>query len=108
MKKAHFKYDYESNFLIVHKNKPAKASIELGEIIIDVDKYNQVTAIEIMNPDKLWKIPKKLLKNMTDAKIKTEYRDGLFWIFLTLKLGEDVRPISIPLALERPALMACA
>ena len=59
---ADFKYDYETNCLIMHKNKPAKAGIELGEIIIDIDKYNQVTAIEIMNPDKLWSTPEKAFK----------------------------------------------
>ena len=61
---AQFKYDYETNYLLIHKNKPAKSSIELGEIVVDIDKYNQVTAIEIMNPDKLWGIPKKHLKNI--------------------------------------------
>ncbi len=105
---AHFKYDYETNYLIIHKNKPAKSSIELGEIIIDIDKYNQVTAIEITNPDKLWSIPKKHLKNIEEAKIKTQYRQGLFWIFLKLKIGEETRPISIPLSVGRSALSACA
>ncbi|MEA3229951.1 MAG: DUF2283 domain-containing protein [archaeon] len=105
---AQFKYDYEANYLLIHKNKPAKSSIELGEIIIDIDKYNQVTAVEIMNPDKLWGIPKKHLKNIAEAKIRTEYRQGLFWIFLRLKIGEEIRPISIPLSMEQSALAACA
>lgn len=105
---AQFKYDYETNYLLIHKNKPAKSSIELGEIIVDIDKYNQVTAIEIMNPDKLWGIPKKHLKNITEAKIRTQYRQGLFWIFLKLKIGEETRPISIPLSVEQSALTACA
>lgn len=108
MKDMHFEYDYEANYLLIHKNKPAKSSIELGEIIVDIDKYNQVAAVEIMNPDRLFSIPKKLLKNITEAKIKTEYRQGLFWIFLRLKIGEETKPISIPLSVERSALAACA
>ncbi|MFH1126516.1 MAG: DUF2283 domain-containing protein [archaeon] len=108
MKNISFEYDYGANYLIVHKNKPAKASIELGEIIVDIDKYNQVTAVEIMNPDKLFGIPKKALKNIDEAKIRTEYRDGMFWIFLILRIGKETRPISIPLFLEQPALAASA
>ncbi len=105
---AQFKYDYETNYLLIHKNKPAKSSIELGEIIVDIDKYNQVTAIEIMNPDKLWGIPKKHLKNITEAKIRTQYRQGLFWIIMKIKIGLVTRPISIPLSVEQSALTACA
>ena len=100
MEKIKFEYDKEANSLIIYKEKRTYASIDIGEIIIDLDKNYQLVAVEILNPDKLYKIPKKKFLEISSASMQMQQRGSILWIYIILKFKnkEEINlPVSIPL-----------
>ncbi|MCD6496606.1 MAG: DUF2283 domain-containing protein [Candidatus Aenigmarchaeota archaeon] len=104
MNKFKFMYDKEADSLVVFReDRQNHASIKFGEIIIDLDKNMNVSAIEILNPDLLYKIPKEKLSKISEASVQIQHRGQLFWIFVSLKFERAAKEqIEVPLELERP------
>ena len=105
MEKFRFRYDDESDSLVVYReDRRNHASIKFGEIIVDLDKNMNISAIEILNPDLLYNIPKDKLSRISEASINIQHRGQLFWIFMLLKFEgiEAPEQIEVPLELERP------
>lgn len=101
MKKAAFIYDREADSLIVFReDRRTHANLRLDEIIIGFDKNLQVSSVEILNPDKLYNIPKYKLSQLSSAHIRSSCRGSMLWIYLILELKnkeiEEI-PVSVPL-----------
>lgn len=107
MKECKFEYDSESNSLIVYReDRRSYNSINFGEIVVDLDKNMNPSAVEILNPDLFFGIPKKELLEISKASIRIHRRGQLSWLIIILefhgiKVEKQMR-ISIPLAIERP------
>jgi uncharacterized protein YuzE len=98
-----FQYDRHLDSLLVYKeNRKAHSSIELGEIIISLDKNSSINAVEILNPDKLFSIPKKKLMGISSASMSSQHRGNILWIHILLKLINESEPIDIPVPLAQP------
>jgi uncharacterized protein YuzE len=98
-------YDGEANSLSVYnEERKASASIRLGEIIVSLDSNYHVSAIEILNPDLLYKIDKPKLSRISSAAIQTQQRGAVLWIYVILSFSGSERPETLPvqLQLERP------
>ena len=93
-------YDSENDILYIHKKVANfKRNLDLEEIILDIDKENKVTGIEIRHASKYYKplgIAKQHLKNIIGAAIQSKYyRDGkvmVYWLFLS-KVKEVESPV---------------
>ncbi|MFA4819742.1 MAG: DUF2283 domain-containing protein [Candidatus Aenigmatarchaeota archaeon] len=101
--KAAFMYDEEANSLVIYRQqKKTSLTIDLGEVIIDLDDKMSIVAIEILNPNKILNTSKEVLQNLISADIQINSRMSTTWLYLTLKpKGEEERQISIPLPLEK-------
>ena len=98
-----FQYDREVDSLLVYReNGKTSSSIELGEIIISLDKNSKINAVEILNPDKLFSIPKKKLVGISSASMSSQQRGDVLWIHILLKFINDSEPINIPVPLAQP------
>lgn len=100
-----FVYDEEVDSLLVYReDRVNNASIKLGEIIINLDKNFNVSAIEILNPDLLYKIPKKKLMKISGASIKVQKRGSVYWIYVIIRFEDIKEPEILPvqLQLEQP------
>ncbi|NOX71079.1 MAG: DUF2283 domain-containing protein [Candidatus Micrarchaeota archaeon] len=104
MSKFKFMYDRESDSLLVYReDRKNKASVNLGEVIIDLDKNYNISAVEILNPDFLYGIPKAKLSQIKEANVKIDKRGNIFWIFIILKFegSREIEKIPLPLNLSR-------
>jgi len=105
MQEFKFQYDSESDSLVVYReDRRNHSSIRFGEIIVDLDKNMNISAIEILNPDLLYNISKEKLSKISEASIKIQHRGQLSWIFMQLKFEGTETPeqIEVPLELEKP------
>lgn len=105
MVKAGVIYDSEADSLLVYREgKKGNSSIDLGEIIITLDKELHVTAIEILNPDMNYKISKQDLEKVVAADIQINERHPMVWIYVTLYLANKkaLETFTLPLNLEKP------
>lgn len=105
MQKFKVIYDKESDSLLVYReDRQNYASIKFEEIIIDLDKNLRVSAIEILNPDLLYDIPKEKLMKISEASIQIRQRGQLFLIFVILNFDniEESEKLPVTLQLEQP------
>lgn len=77
-------YDSKGDSLFIHKKKiKTRFSIELGDnYVIDIDGNGNVCGVEIFNTSKLFKVPKCLLKKITNSTIAVKRSGNLILIFL--------------------------
>ena len=104
MQKFKFMYDEEADSLTVYRDdRKNNASIKFGEIIVDLDKNYNISAIEILNPDLLYDIPKNKLGKIREASVQIQHRGQLFWIFIMLKFKgiKEIEKLQVPLQLEQ-------
>jgi|SRR3989344_4406514 len=104
MSKSKFIYDPEVDSLMVYKEKQRiYGNVSLGEIIVGFDSEYNVVSVEILNPDILFSIPKKMLESINSASIKWQNRKSLILISIHLVFNnkeEITIPITLPV--EKP------
>ena len=104
MVKAGVIYDSQADSLLVYREeKKGSFSIDLGEIIITLDKDMHITAVEILNPDILYNISKQDLEKVVGADIQINERQPIIWICISLQLKNQktLETLRVPLSLER-------
>ena len=105
MNKFKFIYDKDVDSLTIYKeNRKTHWSIRFGDMIIDLDKNYNISAIEILNPDSLFQIPKKLLNQISSVSLKVYNRGNILvmLILLRFKSVEEASKLLLPLPLEKP------
>ena len=106
MKEMSFIYDREADSLFLFReDRVEDSSIGMGEIIIGFDKGLNLASLEILNPDKLYKIPKSHLSKLRKARMQASCRGSVLWIHLELEMEQESKEIPISIPLERP--LAC-
>ncbi|HIG97255.1 MAG TPA: DUF2283 domain-containing protein [Candidatus Aenigmarchaeota archaeon] len=100
MVKAKMIYDPVVDSLFVYKEgSKIYGNISLGEIIVGFDKSLNVVSVEILNPDMLFNIPKKMLESAVSASLRWQGRKSLILIYIDLVFGnkeEMTIPITLP------------
>ena len=102
-----FKFDYDREnddlFLYSGKNK-SKASIEIGNIILDFDKNRKLSGIEIMNATRFLNsliteerisITKDLLSNLVACRVDSRSQDNLLLIRIVLLMKHKKIPLNL-------------
>jgi len=102
MAKSNTKIIYNENedILYLSRGKPAKASIEVGDFIIDIDFQGFVSAIEILNASENLNIEPEILEEIDKAKMSVVYKPNYLYILLVLSLKEKEKEIAIPLTVD--------
>jgi uncharacterized protein YuzE len=71
--KAKIEYHYEED---IFSARPLKRnydnSMQIGDLIFDLDENGKINGLEILNASKIFNIPKLALKNMVSGKIIVE------------------------------------
>jgi len=107
-------YNSEEDILNISKGKGSRASIEVGEFILDIDSNGFVSALEILNASENLGIEKNLLNEVKKAKLSIVYKPNylLIWISFNFKgIEKEIRiPLTIDLGhkkVERQELVVC-
>jgi hypothetical protein len=98
-------YDGEADSLVVYnEERKTYASVRLGEIIVSLDSSYHVSAVEILNPDLLYRIDKAKLSRISSAAIQIQQRGPVLWIYVILSFAgsEEHQTLPVQLQLERP------
>ena len=93
-------YDKEEDILFLTKGKKVKASIEVGDFIIDIDKDGFVASIEILNASENLNLEKEKLANIQKASMVVTYKQNYIYIYLVLLIKKQEKSISIPLTIN--------
>jgi uncharacterized protein YuzE len=93
-------YDKGEDILYLSRGNPAKASIEVGDFIIDIDFKGFVSAIEILNASENLQISPDFLEKVNNARMSVTYRPDYLFIMLVFKLENKEKEVAIPLTLD--------
>ena len=94
------KYDEEEDILSLSRGREVKASIDIGDFVIDVDHNGFITGIEILNASKNLEVSKDKLQNLKKASMKITYKPNHVYIFLIMQFENKEKDISIPLTID--------
>ena len=93
-------YDAEEDILLLSKQKNVKASIDLGDFVIDVDSGGFITGIEILNASQNLGLKEERLKNLKEVSMNVTYKPNFVMITLLMQFGNQEKDIRIPLTVD--------
>ena len=100
MAKAKISYDEQEDILFLSKGRKVKASIDVGDFIIDVDMKGFVSGIEILNASENLKLSLKQLKELKEASMAVTYKPNYVYIYIVMHFKEKEKDITIPLTVD--------
>ena len=93
-------YDDEEDILFISKGRKVKASIDIGEFIVDIDSSGFVSGIEILNASDNLKLSEKQLKELKRVSMAVTYKPNHVYIYLVMHFEEKEKDVTIPLTLD--------
>ena len=81
-------YDKEEDILNLSKGNPSKASIEIGDFILDIDFHGYVSSIEILNASENLNINKEILETIERAQMSVTYKPNYLFIALVFNFKD--------------------
>ena len=93
-------YDEEEDILFLSKGRKVKASIDIGDFVIDVDTGGFISGVEILNASENLQISEDQLKELQEAAMAVTYKPNYVYIYLVMKLKNKEKDITIPLAVD--------
>ena len=89
-------YDYEEDILHVAKPQKVKASLDIGDFIVDINHQGLVVGVEILEASTHVQIPREKLRQAKQAKLHTTYKQSAVYVHLTLHIDNKEKTITIP------------
>ncbi len=93
-------YDEEEDILVLSRGRKVKASIDIGDFIIDVDNDGFISGIEILNAARNLNIPESQLIKLKQASMNITYKPNYVYIFMIMQFEGKEKDISIPLTVD--------
>lgn len=93
-------YDGEEDILFLSKEKKVKASIEIGDFVIDVDKEGLISGIEILNASENLNLLKGQLEHLEKALMVVNYKPNYVVIYLVMQMENKEKDLTIPLTVD--------
>lgn len=93
-------YDEEEDILLLSRGRKVKASIDVGDFIIDVDTSGFINGIEILNSSQNLGLTENQLKDLKQASMNVSYKPNDVLITIAMQFGSTEKDIHIPLAVD--------
>src|SRR3989344_8924443 len=94
------RYDLEEDILTISKEKKAKASIDIGDFVIDIDQRGFVIGIEILNASTNLNLDENQLKEIKKASMVVTYKPNYVYIYLLMQFKTKEKDVAIPLTIN--------
>src|SRR3989344_2719798 len=93
-------YDKEEDILYLSKERKIKASIEIGDFILDVDMDDFISGIEILNASENLGISLNHLENIQKANMQITYKPNYVHILLVFMFKDKEVRVPVPLTID--------
>jgi len=92
-------YDSENDIFSISEGEKVKASIDIGDFVLDVNHKNLICGIEIMDASENLGIAKEVLKNVQNIKMSINYKTNHIYVLLMIIFKQKGREVNIPIPL---------
>ena len=92
-------YDFENDILFISDGEKVKASLDIGEFILDVSHNNLICGIEVMDASENLGISKNILKHIQNIKMSVTYKTNHVYVLLIIIFKQKGKEVNIPIPL---------
>lgn len=92
-------YDKESDIFYVSDGEKVKASLDIGDFILDVSHDNLISGIEIMDASENLGVSKEILGNIQNMKMSVTYKTNHVYVLLMITFKKEGKEVNIPIPL---------
>jgi len=92
-------YDSENDILLISDGEKVKASLDIGDFVLDVSHQNFICGIEIMDASENLGIAKNILENIRNIKMSVTYKTNHVYVLLMLVFKDREKEVNIPIPL---------
>ena len=95
-------YDSQNDILFISNGEKVKASLDIGDFVLDVSHNNLISGIEIMDVSENLGIAKDILKNIKSMKMSVTYKTNYVYVLLMIIFKKEDKEVNvqIPLTLD--------
>jgi len=92
-------YDADNDILSISNGEKVKASLDIGDFVLDVSHKNLISGIEIMDASENLGISKEVLKDIQSIKMAVTYKTNNVYVLLMIVFKKEGREVNIPIPL---------
>lgn len=92
-------YDSDNDIFFISNGDKVKASLDIGDFVLDVNHDNLICGIEIMDASENLGITKDVLKGVKNIKMSVTYKTNHVYVLLILVFKEKGKEVNIPIPL---------
>ena len=92
-------YDSENDIFFLSNVDKVKASVDIGDFILDISHDNLVCGIEIMDASENLGVSKEVLKNVENMKMSVTYKTNHAHVLLMIHFKKEDKRVNVPIPL---------
>jgi len=92
-------YDENNDILFISDGEKVKASLDIGDFVLDVNHNNLINGIEIMDASENLGFSKDILKNIKNIKMSVTYKTNHVYVLLMIVFKEKGKEVNVPIPL---------
>ena len=93
-------YDFDNDIFFISDGGKVKASLDVGDFVLDVNHDNMISGIEVQDASENFGISKDVLENIKSIKMSISYKTNNVYVLLMISFGEKDVNVQIPLTLD--------
>ena len=90
-------YDSENDIFSISNGDKVKASLDIGDFVLDVSHDNLVCGLEIMDASENLGISKNILKNIKNIKMSVTYKTNHVHVLLMMVFKKNDKEVNVPI-----------
>ena len=92
-------YDSDNDIFFISNGEKVKASLDIGDFVLDVSHNNLICGIEVMNASENLGIDKEILKNVKSMKMSVTYKTNHVYVLLMIAFKKGDKEVNMPIPL---------
>ncbi|MBS3074464.1 DUF2283 domain-containing protein [Candidatus Pacearchaeota archaeon] len=92
-------YDSENDVFYISRGDKVKASLDIGDFVLDVNHDNLVCGIEIMDASENLGISGEELENIASIRMSVTYKTNHVYVLLVIMFKKEEKEVNIPIPL---------
>lgn len=95
-------YDSDNDIFFISDGGSVRASLDIGDFVLDVNHKNMISGIEVMEASENLGISKSILKNIKSMKMSVTYKTNNIYVLLMISFRDSEKEVNvqIPLTLD--------
>lgn len=92
-------YDADNDIFFISNGEKVKASLDIGDFVLDVSHKNLICGMEIMDASENLGIDKDDLKHIQNIKMSVNYKTNYVYVLLMVVFKKKGREVNVPIPL---------